>query len=98
LAGWQYLVLHSEAKFPDWWLSACKRLPKELHKGFDSFFILVIWSIWLERNGQLFCQESKQVQHLIVDIRDEAAQWVGAGFLGLCRAAVGMTACSFFFS
>jgi hypothetical protein len=30
-----------------------------------------------------FRQESKQVQRLIVDIRDEAKQWVGVGFSAL---------------
>jgi hypothetical protein len=59
-------------------------LPKELHKGFYSLFILIVWSTWLEYEmAMFFVRESKQIQRLIVDIRDEAKKWVGVGFSAL---------------
>jgi hypothetical protein len=81
--GWQQLAPQSEDKFLDWWLSSRKRLPKDRRKGFDTLFSLIIWSIWLKQNAHVFHGESKQVQRLIADIRDEAAQWVSAGFSSL---------------
>jgi hypothetical protein len=73
----------SQTKFPEWWLAVRKRLIKERRRGFDTFFILVIGSIWLERNAGVFRHESKQVQGLIAAIRDEGELWVGAGYANL---------------
>jgi hypothetical protein len=51
-AGQHQLTPCSDSKFPEWWLTAPKRLIKELRQGFDTFFILVTWSIWLECNAE----------------------------------------------
>jgi hypothetical protein len=44
-AGWQHLAPSPDVKFPDWWFLSWKRVHKELQRGFDSFFLLVAWSI-----------------------------------------------------
>jgi hypothetical protein len=31
-----------------------KRLPKEIRRGFDSFFFIVGWLLWKERNTRTF--------------------------------------------
>jgi hypothetical protein len=43
----------------------------------DTFFILIVWSIWKER---VFQRESQQVHDLIRCIKTEGSLWVGAGY------------------
>jgi hypothetical protein len=37
-----------------WWTDSRKRLPKEIRRGFDSFFFIVGWLLWKERNTRTF--------------------------------------------
>jgi hypothetical protein len=55
------LRLHLQFCEPDkegpalgWWLTSRKLVPKALRRGFDSFFLLMGWMIWKERNARTF--------------------------------------------
>jgi hypothetical protein len=37
-----------------WWIQCRKRIPKPVRRGFDSFFFLIGWLIWKERNARTF--------------------------------------------
>jgi hypothetical protein len=36
-----------------WWLACRQELSNEANKGFDSFLLLVTWSLWGERNRRV---------------------------------------------
>uniref|UniRef100_A0A0D9WEV7 Uncharacterized protein n=1 Tax=Leersia perrieri TaxID=77586 RepID=A0A0D9WEV7_9ORYZ len=46
--------------------------------AFDSFFMLVCWRIWKERNARTFQQMCKTAEALVAEIKEEAALWSSA--------------------
>ena len=62
-----------------WWSAARKRLPKELRRGFDSFFLLLGWLHWKRRNARTFNQEGLCAPLLVKRLREESDLWVAAG-------------------
>jgi hypothetical protein len=67
----------------DWWTSSRKLVPRALRKGFDSFVLLVGWSLWKERNARTFRGESSAAPVLFFKIWDEASFWAASGYRGL---------------
>jgi hypothetical protein len=49
--GRQQLVLGADSPLVDWWLASRKRIIKEERRGFDTFVLLITWSLWRERNN-----------------------------------------------
>jgi hypothetical protein len=43
-----------------WWIRIRKVLPKENHRGFDSLFFVVGWTLWKERQYSGRCGNTKQ--------------------------------------
>jgi hypothetical protein len=43
-----------------WWIRIRKVLPKENHRGFDSLFFVVGWTLWKERQYSGRCGNAKQ--------------------------------------
>jgi hypothetical protein len=43
-----------EERYTDWWLRVHKVVSKPRCKAFDSFIILVAWSLWLQRYDMVF--------------------------------------------
>ena len=72
-------------EFFDWWLAACKRIRKEMRKGFDSLVVLVAWSIWKERNQRVFQKVQLPPTELADLILDEAKLWYYAGLTHLLQ-------------
>jgi len=62
-----------------WWSAARKRLPKELRRGFDSFFLLLGWLLWKQRNARTFNQDALCAPLLVKRLREESDLWVAAG-------------------
>jgi hypothetical protein len=81
VAGFQYLTSTDAPSIVDWWLPSRKRVHKTQHKGFDSLFVLVVWSLWLERNARVFNGKALLAGQLANDIRDEGRRWVASGFI-----------------
>jgi len=63
----------------DWWINSRKAVPKFFHRGFDSYVLLVGWSLWKERNDRTFQARATDAQRLAALIKDEAAIWCEAG-------------------
>jgi hypothetical protein len=48
--GLDHLTPQEEVPYFNWWLGVRKRVHKSQRKGFDSLALLVVWSLWKERN------------------------------------------------
>lgn len=68
----QGLSLRSESMMIQCWLEARKRIPKQRRKGFDTFFFLVGWCLWKERNRRIFDMLMTPATRLSVMIQEEA--------------------------
>ena len=54
-------------------------MPKFFRRGFDSYVLLVGWSLWKERNARTFQARATYAQRLAALIKDEAGVWCEAG-------------------
>jgi hypothetical protein len=52
-------------------------------KGFDSLVLLVVWSLWKERNLHVHERVALQLVLLAPSILEEARRWARAGFVGI---------------
>jgi hypothetical protein len=77
-----YLVVDEEPVML-WWLASRRRLPKPLRNGFDTFFFLVGWLLWKERNARTFDAVATPAVRLVSMIKDEADSWCAAGYRSL---------------
>jgi hypothetical protein len=60
-------------------------VPKFFCRGFNSYVLLIDWSLWNERNGRTFQARATNVQRLTSIIKDEADRWREAGNTHLAR-------------
>ena len=58
-------------------------MPGAFRRGFDSATLLTAWMIWKERNRRTFDAISSTPDQLLHKTKDEAAEWVAAGFRDL---------------
>ena len=65
-----------------WWLMSRKLIPKTLRQGFDSFFMLMGWILWKERNARMFNGLAMNVVQLTDAVEAKARQWCLAVLLG----------------
>ena len=70
----------SATSFVSWWSTSRKRLPKDRRKPFDTFVLLVIWTIWKERNARVFDRKASMPWVLSDIILDEGVVWATTGF------------------
>jgi hypothetical protein len=63
-----------------WWTEARKRLQKEDRRGFDTFVLLIAWTLWKQRNARVFGNfESHLSTEQIIDrILEEFSLWWAA--------------------
>jgi hypothetical protein len=54
-------------------------MPKTRRQGFDSFFLLMGWMLWKERNARTFNGVAMNVVQLADAVEVEATQWCSAG-------------------
>ncbi|KAF7014167.1 hypothetical protein CFC21_028187 [Triticum aestivum] len=67
----------------EWWPDARRRLSKLARKGFDSIVLLIVWSLWIERNARTFDNSLGTAAHVCTGIVAEADLWSKAGAVGL---------------
>ncbi|WVZ86773.1 hypothetical protein U9M48_033507 [Paspalum notatum var. saurae] len=53
-----------------------KDLPKSARRGFDSLILLVIWTVWKERNERVFRLRAAMRWVVVDRIKDEALRWL----------------------
>ena len=71
----------------DWWLKERKTFQKPFRAGFDSFFFLMAWNLWKERNARTFQGVQRSASMLADDILQELSSWCAAGYRGLAALA-----------
>jgi hypothetical protein len=81
--GLDHLTSQEELSYFDWSLGVRKRVHKSQRKGFDSLALLVIWSLWKERNLCVHERVALQPVSLAPHILEEAQRWARAGFVGI---------------
>lgn len=81
--GLMALVPHGDIDIFLWWSWARRRVPCASRKGFDSLVMLICWTHWKERNARTFRNEASSARELSLQIIQEAALWVWAGFASL---------------
>lgn len=82
------LVVVHEENIMQWWTSSKKRLPKTIHRGFDSVCFLIGWSLWKERNARTFNRIATMPSQLVIRIEEELDAWSMARYrhLGALRS------------
>jgi hypothetical protein len=81
--GLDHLTPQEELPYFVWWLAVRKRVHKSQCKGFDSLALLVVWSLWKERNLRVHERVALQLVSLAPHILEEARRWARAGFVGI---------------
>lgn len=73
------------ARAMEWWIGNRKLVPKFFRRGFDSFVLLLGWSLWKERNHRTFQAGATSPPRLAMLIKEEAERWCAAGNAHLSR-------------
>jgi hypothetical protein len=81
--GLDHLTPQEELSYFDWCLAVRKRVHKSQRKGFDCLALLVVWSLWKERNLRNHERVALQPVSLAPRILEEARRWARAGFVGI---------------
>jgi hypothetical protein len=81
--GLDHLTPQEELPYFDWWLAVRKRVHKSQRKGFDSLSLLVVLSLWKERNLRVHERVTLHLVSLAPRILEEARRWARAGFVGI---------------
>jgi hypothetical protein len=76
--GWQALAPTDQSGLAPWWLQVRKSIARARRKAFDSVVVLVVWSVWLERNEHVFRDERKQPSQVAASILAELHNWCDA--------------------
>ena len=63
-----------------WWLCCRKLVSKMLRRGFDSFFFLLGWLLWKERNVRTFGGVASSPVALQNLVHQEIDEWCVAGY------------------
>ncbi|WVZ78922.1 LOW QUALITY PROTEIN: hypothetical protein U9M48_026563 [Paspalum notatum var. saurae] len=74
--GLSSLPQPEERSFMGWWSDAA---PKDLKKGLNSLFILVVWEVWKHRNACVFERVNPEVLVVLQNIANEGSLWCSAG-------------------
>jgi hypothetical protein len=63
-----------------WWTETRKRLRKEDRRGFDTFVLLIAWTLWKQRNARVFGNLERQLptEQIIDMILEEFSLWRAA--------------------
>jgi hypothetical protein len=70
------------AVLEEWWPAATARFSVADHKAANSLIMLVLLSLWLERNARVFERASKSAQATLSILLSEWSAWVD------CRSGI----------
>ena len=72
-----------DSSLVQWWTEARKRIHKQTRKGFDTFVMLICWTLWKQRNARVFGSSQIKNEWETVDlIFDDLRTWATAGAFG----------------
>jgi hypothetical protein len=72
----------------EWWPRARQHAPPQSKKGLDSLVLLVVWTLWKERNSRIFQRSAETLGTINKRIADEVELWKISGALGLGAVAL----------
>jgi hypothetical protein len=79
----QHLTPAADDELIRWWPEARLRVPRPHRKGFDSIVLLVVWTLWKERNSRVFERYAETLPTICQRIADEVELWKLSGAAGL---------------
>jgi hypothetical protein len=79
----QHLTPAADDELIRWWPEARLRVPRPHRKGFDSIVLLVVWTLWKERNSRVFERYAETLRTIFQRIADEVELWKLSGAAGL---------------
>lgn len=71
----QLAPMPQDVELHRWWRTAGKRQPRELRKGFNTMVILVLWSLWTQRNRCVFNGAAPSASTICREIAEQATLW-----------------------
>jgi hypothetical protein len=74
--GFNITAPTTQSTLPEWWPSAVGHLSRADSKKANSFIMLTLRSLWLERNARVFDNTQKAARHIVNEIANEWALWL----------------------
>jgi hypothetical protein len=71
----QHLTPIADDELIRWWPDARQRVPRPQRKGFDSIVLLVVWTLWKERNSRVFQRYTETLCTICQRVADEVELW-----------------------
>ncbi|KAM3349747.1 hypothetical protein ACQJBY_022559 [Aegilops geniculata] len=73
----------NDSRLVQWWTEARKRIDKQSRKGFDTFVMLICWTLWKQSNARVFGTRTIKNEWDTMDmIFDDLRTWAKAGAFG----------------
>lgn len=80
------ILSSAQDRLEDWCAMGRKQIPKVERKGFDSFVMIICWTIWKQWNARVFGRDTVHNVWGTVDlIFQELKLWAKAGGTGVLR-------------
>ena len=75
----------NDSRLVQWWTEARKHIHKQTRKGFDTFVMLICWTLWKQRNARVFrnTNDVRDARGTMEIIFQELKLWELAGGSGV---------------
>jgi hypothetical protein len=81
--GLSSLMPMDEPDLGQWWISQRGHLDRASRPPFDSLVLLIAWTVWKERNNQVFGWRASSVMQVVRAVVHEGEIWALAGYAPL---------------